>query len=313
MSALAAGEVAARAVVPIALLVGAGLAARAAGVLRAGDARVLNAYIYWFALPALFVVDLAGMNLDRAGVRFVLAGAAPVLAATAVIAVLAAALRLARGTFVLLAVSTAFGSLAFFGIPFMIFAFPGREAERLATIAAAGISVPAVAVTVALLEYSRLEGPGFLAGLRLVGSRLGRNPLLLSIAAGTALSLAGASLPPLIERPLHMLGTTTATVAFFMLGASLYGRRYVNLAPAAGLALLRLGLLPLLALGAASLAGLGGMERTTAVLMNGMPVAISLLVLSERYGFYAETIASLVLLSSVGSAVTLNLWLAYLT
>ena len=47
--------------------------------------------------------------------------------------------------------------------------------------------------------------------------------------------------------------------------------------------------------------------------MSGMPVAVSLLVLSERYDFHPETIASLVLLSSVGSALTLNLWLLLLT
>jgi predicted permease len=62
-----------------------------------------------------------------------------------------------------------------------------------------------------------------------------------------------------------------------------------------------------------------GAERVTSVaadavaLMSGMPVAVSLLVLSERYDFHAETIASLVLLSSVGSALTLNLWLLLLT
>jgi hypothetical protein len=138
---------------------------------------------------------------------------------------------------------------------------------------------------------------------------LSRNPLLIAIAAGTALAAAGVHLPSPIERPLHMLGTTTATVAFFMLGVFLYGRRYVNLAPAAGLALLRLGVLPLVALAVAELAGLAGQQRTTAVLMNGMPVAVSMLVLSERYAFHPQTIASLVLLSSLGSALTLNLWL----
>ena len=51
----------------------------------------------------------------------------------------------------------------------------------------------------------------------------------------------------------------------------------------------------------------------TVLLMSGMPVAVSLLVLSERYDFHAETIASLVLLSSLGSALTLNLWLLLLT
>ena len=98
-----------------------------------------------------------------------------------------------------------------------------------------------------------------------------------------------------------------------MLGAFLYGRRYVNLRLAAGLALLRLVLLPLAALAVAEFAGLAGLERTVSVLMSGMPVAVSLLVLSERYDFHPGTIASLVLLSSVGSALTLNLWLLLLT
>ncbi len=313
MTPVATDAVALRTVVPIALLVGAGVLARATGVLREGDTRVLNAYVYWFALPALFVANISEMNLDRGNVRFVLACVLPVLGAAVVLALLSRVFGLARGTFVLIAVSTVFGSLAFFGIPFVIFAFPGVEAERLAALAAASTSLAAVAVTIALLEYARLESPGFLAGLRLVGSRLGRNPLVLSIAVGVVLSASGARLTLPIERPLHMLGTTTATVSFFMLGAFLYGRRYVNLGAAAGLALLRLGLLPLAALVVADFMGLAGLERTTAVLMNGMPVAVSLLVLSERYGFHQETIASLVLLSSVGSALTLNLWLLLLT
>lgn len=312
MSAFPAADLALRTVVPIALLVGAGVAARATGALRAGDARVLNAYIYWFALPALFLVDISGMALDPGDVRFVAAGAAPVAVAALLFALLARALGLSRGTFALVAVSTVFGSLAFFGIPFVIFAFPGREAERLAALAAATTSLVAVTVTIALLEYASLEARGILAGARVIIPRLARNPLLLSVAVGAALSLAGVRLPQPVERPLHMLGTTTATVAFFMLGAMLYGRRYTNLAAAAALALLRLVLLPLAALAVAALAGLGGLERTIVVLMNGMPVAVSLLVLSERYDFHQETIASLVLISSAGSALTLNVWLALL-
>lgn len=313
MSPDAAAALALRTVAPIALLVGAGVASRATGVLREGDARVLNAYLYWFALPALFVVNISEMVLGRGNARFVLACVLPVLGAALVLALLARVFDLERRTFVLLAVSTVFGSLAFFGIPFVMFAFPGPEAERLAALAAASTSLAAVAVTIALLEYARLGSRGFLDGVSVVGARFVRNPLLLSIAAGVALSAAGLRLPQPIERPLQMLGTTTATVSFFMLGAFLYGRRYVHLRAAAGLALLRLVLLPLAALALAEAAGLTGLERTTAVLMNGMPAAVSLLVLSERYDFHPETIASLVLLSSAGSALTLNLWLMILS
>ncbi len=46
--------------------------------------------------------------------------------------------------------------------------------------------------------------------------------------------------------------------------------------------------------------------------MHGMPVAISMKVLSERYDFYKETIASLILISSLGAGLYLNLWLLLL-
>lgn len=63
----------------------------------------------------------------------------------------------------------------------------------------------------------------------------------------------------------------------------------------------------------ADIAGLAGLERTVSVLMSRMPAAVSLLVLSERHDFHPGTIASLVLLSSVSSALTLSLWLLLLT
>jgi len=43
--------------------------------------------------------------------------------------------------------------------------------------------------------------------------------------------------------------------------------------------------------------------------MHGMPVAISMIILSERYNFYKDTIASLILISSLGAGLYLNLWL----
>jgi predicted permease len=298
--------------VPISLLAGAGLLARATGVLRAEDPRVLNAYLYWFALPALFVVDLSRLRLGRDDLPFLAACVLPLVVAAAVVLALAVLLRLSRRATAFVLTGTVFGSLAFFGIPFVIFARPGAAAEALATLAAATASVPAVLFSIAVLEYARLEGGSFLAGLRAVARGLARNPLILSIAAGLALSLLGLRLPGPVERPLHMLGTTTATVAFFMLGATLWGRSYEGLRLGAAIALLRLAALPALALGTAAALGLQGVERDVAVLMHGMPVAVSMLVLSERYDVHPRLVASLVLISSLGAAVSLNLWLAVL-
>jgi len=47
-------EIALRTTVPILLLIGLGYSSRKIGLLKAGDERVLNAYIYYFALHSRF-------------------------------------------------------------------------------------------------------------------------------------------------------------------------------------------------------------------------------------------------------------------
>ena len=51
------------------------------------------------------------------------------------------------------------------------------------------------------------------------------------------------------------------------------------------------------------------MESTIIILMNAMPMAISMIVLSNRYKFYEDTIASIILISSLGAIAYLNIWL----
>ncbi|MEM4643417.1 MAG: AEC family transporter, partial [Candidatus Bathyarchaeia archaeon] len=108
------------------------------------------------------------------------------------------------------------------------------------------------------------------------------------------------------------LGGTTATVAIFMLGVFLYGRRYTNLNYALKLSMLRIVLLPSIALSIAALFNLSRTPAAVLLIMHNVPVAVSMMVLSERYNFHKETIASLILVSSVGAAVYINLWLLIL-
>ena len=53
-------------------------------------------------------------------------------------------------------------------------------------------------------------------------------------------------------------------------------------------------------------------EAKMIVLMHAMPLAISMIVLSNRYGFEEETIASEILITSLLSVVYLNVWLWFL-
>jgi predicted permease len=295
--------------VPILLLMGIGFLSRKFGILKLGDERVLSAYVYFFALPALFFVDLAETSFVAETLSFIFAGIIPVFVVIAVYGLLYAIFRFSRNTLYLLTLSTIFGSLAFFGIPFVTFAFPSEQTEHLATLAAATIGIAAIAVSITMLEFYRLRESAKLEGLKQVTTRLARNPLIISIVAGILISVVGAEIPSPVSTFLHMMGGTTSAVAVFMLGAFLYGKKYANLTVAFGLSLLRIVFLPAVALATLVLFNLPTMDQSVLVLMHAMPIAVSLSVLSERYNFYRETVASLTLISSVGAIVYLNIWL----
>jgi len=299
-----------RTIVPILLLIGIGFFSRKVGILKSGDERVFSAYVYYFALPALFIVDLAGIDFTTQNLTFVFAGIIPIIIVSGIYAFLYLILRFSKNTLYLLILSTVFGSLTFFGIPFIMFAFPTQD--NLATLSAASISVVSVSISITVLELYKLEKSTIWEGIKRVTKRLSKNPLIISILLGVALSLVRIEIPSPISTSLHMLGSTTSTIAIFLLGVFFYGRKYTNIATAFKLSLLRIVLLPTVAILIASWFNLANMERAILVVMHGVPVAISMIVLSERYDFYKETIASLILISSLAAGVYLNLWLLLL-
>ncbi|MDG6223639.1 MAG: AEC family transporter [Candidatus Bathyarchaeota archaeon] len=298
--------------VPILLLMGIGFLSRKFGVLKTGDERVLSSYVYYFALPALFIVDMAETTFVTETLMFIFAGIIPIFLVMAIFILFYIIIRFSKKTFYLVTLSTIFGNTAFFGIPFVTFAFPSAQIEQTATLAAATIGIASIALSIALLEFYRLEKASKFGGLKHISIRLVKNPLIISIFVGILISVVGLEIPSPLTTFLHMVGGTTSAVAVFMLGAFLYGKKYANLKLGFGLSLLRIIFLPLVALATLTLFQLPIIEESVLILMHAMPVAVALSVLSERYDFYRETVASLTLISSVGAIVYLNIWLAVL-
>ncbi len=294
--------------VPLVVLVAAGYLARRFRVLKPGDERVLNAYVYWFALPALFVFELAQTVLTPTVLRFMGVGLAPVLGVAGAEAVVLRLARVPRTVRYLVVLSTVFGSLAFFGIPFVEFSLGGEEPVRLASLATAGMGPVTVGLVLFLLEAHRVQRAHWGDRAKAVGRRLARNPLILSIFLGFLLSAVGWNLPGPVGKALRLLGTTTAPVALFTLGVFFYGRPYRHLLQGLALSLPRLVLLPAATYLAANWAGLSSLEASVLVLLNGTPLAVNTVVLSQRYRFHEEALATAMLVSSLGAMVTLNLW-----
>jgi len=298
-----------RTILPIFILIGMGLFSRKTGVLLSGDERVLSSYVYYFALPALLLINLAETTFTRETLQFMLAGVIPVLIVIPFYWIIRVIWRFSKDTFYLLILSTVFGSTAFFGIPFIMFAFPTDQGEHLAILSVVSISPVSITIAITTLELYKLGETTIWKGLHQVVKKLSTNPLILSILSGILITFIGIEVPAPLSISLHMLGNTTAIIAIFMLGVFLYGRRYTNITKALTLSLLRIIILPVVALLITKMFNLATIERTILVLMHSVPVAISMIILSERYGFFKDIIASLILISSIGAAVYLNVWL----
>lgn len=297
--------------IPTFFLIGLGFLSRKGNILLLGDERVLSSYVFYFALPALFIVNIAEKKFTFQILRYMFAGIAPLLIVLTIFLILYFIIRFPTNILYLLILSTIFGSLSFFGIPFVMFAFP-LNGEFLGTLSSAAISPISVALSITILEVYKLEEPNVLEGLKTVFKKLSKNPLIISIFIGFFLSIVDIEIPNLLLTPLQMLGRTTSTVAVFMLGVFLYGKKYTRLSTALKLSLLRILFLPTVALITSTFFDLTYFEKATLTLMHSMPVAISMLILSERYNFYKDIFATLILVTSIGAVLYLNLWLIIL-
>jgi hypothetical protein len=300
-------ELLARTVLPLGLLMGAGFLARHFSLLKERDVKAISVYVYYCALPAVLFIDLAQTAFTFNVIKNMLAGALPLII---ILLILLSAFMLKiidRQLLALAVISTAFGSQVFFGLPYIMFAFEGLDAERFAAQVISSSSVIAIVVVTITLELSGSQNRGKASIPQVLYNSVVRSPLLLSIVCGMLFGLLRLPLPDMLSTALRAIGKTSLA-AVFMLGAFLYGRSYSSLSRAVLLSLMRIVVLPCIALLCARILRLPQLEASVLVLMHAMPVAVSVVILSQQHDFHVELIASLVLISSVGALLYLPLW-----
>jgi len=137
-----------------------------------------------------------------------------------------------------------------------------------------------------------------------------RNPLILSTGGGIAFSLAGISLPVLLDATLGVLAQASLPMGLIAVGA---GLRSQGLHRHRGTlwygVTVKLLVLPAIAWGLAKAFGLSGMYFNVAVLLAALPISTLAYVLAKRMGGDGDTVAAQVMLSTLLAALTLPLWL----
>jgi len=142
---------------------------------------------------------------------------------------------------------------------------------------------------------------------------LSRNPLILSTLAGLLANLLGLKFPEPAALTLHRIGLAALPLGLMAVGA---GLRFGALKEAPGLATALLGIrhlvLPLIALGFATLLELSTPQRALLLMFAALPTASSAYVLAVRMGGHGAFVAGLVTLSTLLGMLSLPLWLMVL-
>ncbi len=279
----------------------------------------LNAFVLFFALPAMLFRFGAGtpvLELLNPVVLALWLLAALLVVGLALALARAAALEMKDAAFG--ALVAAFPNTGFMGVPLLV-ALLGSEAAGPVICALLADLFVTSSLCIALAQAGAGQGARD-AGLRALRAALA-NPLPWAIAAGAAFSLGGWTLPGAADTVVKMLADAASPVALFTIGAVLHraGRHARGRTPLASylpVAAIKLVLHPLLvfALGSVALAlrwPLTGFQLTVLVLAAALPSASNVSLLAERYGADNGRIARIIMSSTAIAFFSLPLlaWL----
>lgn len=270
----------------------------------------LNAFVFYFALPALLFFKVATAPLeDLFDWRFFVAfyGVATVLwlGSTGLF-------RWRFGLPFAEASVAAMGSIwtnsGYMGIPLLITAL-GPEAALPAVLALTFDNLITAPILLLILEARAGRGTTPLATLRTVAVNLGKNPLIMAVFTGFAWNLGGQPLPVPVGNFAELLGAAAAPCALFALGASLVGSKLAGAkAEIATATSIKLLVHPLLmALTVLWLLPLRADLAIATIVTASLPTGASVFVLAERYGVYPRRASSIVLATHAVSVVTITL------
>jgi predicted permease len=297
---------------PIYAVIALGYAAVHRGLFSRDDLRALGRFVATFALPSLLFMALArqraGAAVDAVYLAaYAMAGASMVLGAFAWERYVR---RRDAPTSAVVALGMGFPNLAFVGYPIIV--------PLLGNAGAVGVALSLVVDNLLVLPLALvLAASGANDGERwprvLARSLAGvaRNPIVVAIAAGFAVSLAGLALPGPVARTVDLFAAASTAVALFVVGGSLVGLEVRGMARDVGaIAAGKLLLHPVLVAGLlAILPPIDPALRVACIACACMPMVSIYPILAQKWRLEGLAAAAL-LATTLASFFTINAFLA---
>ena len=295
---------------PVFALVLCGYLAAARKMLPAGAVDGLNAFVYWFALPAM-LFRVAGSRpiaeLFDPGLALGIAGSGLVCFALAYR--LGRRGSLGRGPrppseSASLALAAAHGNVGYLGIALL-----GQLGEQhLPAVTLAIIVDNLVLIALALVILDSRPGAGRLQSALTALRSVVISPLLGSILLGIAWSLGGQTLPVVAETFTRMLAGAAGPCALFAIGAALGGRKLSFDRESGSLIAIKLLVGPFAAwLLLYWLLPVDPMLAAAGVVCAALPAASNSFIIAQRYGKPTAGISTALLGGTALAAISVSL------
>ncbi len=262
---------------------------------RPFDSLFVTELVTLVGAPALIFSTLVELRLEPAILMEMTA--AVLLAIGGFVVVGSAALRLAGLPLRVYLPSLVFPNAGNMGLPLCLFAF-GQEGLAYGIVFFA---------TASILHF--IAAPAIAMGtvdLR----RLARLPVVHAVLISAVVLAAGWEVPEWILNTTSLLGDATIPLMLMALGVSLSQLRLTTIPRAAALAVLRLGMGAALGLALGWALDLGPVARGVLLIEATMPAAVFNYLFAQKYDTRPGEVASVILLSTLLSFLTLPLLLA---
>ncbi len=276
------------ALLPVGLLIGIGFVAGRLRFIRAESVRDLSNLVFLVLAQALLFRTMSAVHVERLdfGAMALYHGVAGAL----FFAVLA--LRGFDSRAAVLALASIFSNTVMIGVPLVGLAYGDAGLVQLFTLISTHALVLLTLATVVLELLSareRAREPGapprhMARTVALAVKNAVIHPVPLPIIAGLLYAQTGWGLPPVVDRPLQLLGNAFGPVALVLVGVTLAQTAVgAQLRGALAIAAVKTFVHPLLMALAGWAAGLRGLPLAVMVVAASLPIGANVFLFSQRY------------------------------
>ncbi|SLN20575.1 putative transporter YfdV [Roseivivax jejudonensis] len=266
----------------------------------------LTKFVFYFALSAMLFRFSANLSI---GEIFDARLAAAYLWGTAFVYGIATGVAFWRGMRVEVAAieaqCAAIGNTGFLGVPMLALLL--GEAAVGPIILVLSIDLIVFSSLLVILVTGSRDGRMSLGVLRTVGIGLLKNPMIVAIVAGLAVSAAALPIPAVANEFLTILGNAATPGALFAIGASLASKSAERLSVSGWLSFCKLVLHPaLVAAGAYLFFRVDPYDAAVIVSAAALPVAGNVFILAQHYGVAPQRVSAAILISTAASILTVS-------